>query len=149
VCAGLTHLAFLLHEQWPPYPKWTEVFLRRLPGIGTFARALEQIARASRWPERESAIRSAASLLLATQRDRGLPAPDSATVPFWDRPYPGIAEPVWRTLLATIADPQVTALPPGIGSLEQWTANTDILSRPDRRIALASAYREWLATAAR
>jgi hypothetical protein len=34
-------------------------------------------------------------------------------------------------------------LPLGIGSVEMWCDNVDVLSRPERRIALRSAYEAW------
>jgi hypothetical protein len=37
--------------------------------------------------EREDAIGTATSLLLAVQRDQGFPAPGPVVAPFWDRPY--------------------------------------------------------------
>lgn len=38
------------------------------------------------WRERESAIASAAEVLLDMQRELGLPAPERAVIPFFDRP---------------------------------------------------------------
>jgi hypothetical protein len=48
-----------------------------------------------------------------------------------------------QALLAEITDPRVATLPVGIGSIEQWTDNVDILAHPDRRRALRTIYRTW------
>ena len=46
-------------------------------------------------------------------------------------------------LLAAVTDPDVTRLPPAIGSVEQWADSADVLSSPARRAALRGAYRGW------
>lgn len=79
------------------------------------------------------------------QRALGLPAPAAAVVPFWDRPYRVVDEAVAEALLAEIADPEVAALPAGVGSIEQWADSTDVLAKPFRRPALRAAYRAWSA----
>lgn len=58
----------------------------------------------------------------------------SVTVPFHDRPY--------RTV-----DPQFLATMPtdGIGSVEMWCDNVDVLSNPWRRMALREVYESWRA----
>lgn len=56
------------------------------------------------------------------------------TVPFHDRPF--------RTV-----DPLFLATMPsdGIGSVEMWCDNVDVLAQPWRRMALRSAYEAWRA----
>jgi hypothetical protein len=80
---------------------------------------------------------------LTLQRERGLAAPKSAVIPFFDRPYRTVDGAVPQDLLASITDPEVARLPPMVGSLEQWVDSTDVLSSPGRRAALQSAYRAW------
>lgn len=62
-------------------------------------------------------------------------------IPFFDRPYRTVDEAVGEALLAEITDPDVAALPAGVGSIEQWTDNTGVLADPARRPALQAAYR--------
>jgi hypothetical protein len=57
------------------------------------------------------------------------------TVQFWDRPY----RTVDPTFLASL--PCGLPLPVGIGSVEQWCDNVDVMGR---RVALRSAYESWL-----
>jgi hypothetical protein len=82
-------------------------------------------------------------VLLSAQRARGLPAPGSAVTRFWDRPFRTVDDAIAQALLAGIADPQVSRLPAGIGSIEQWADNVDVLASPGRRRALRTAYRSW------
>jgi hypothetical protein len=62
---------------------------------------------------------------------------------FWDRPFRTVDQAVQEALLADIADPHVTGLPTGIGSIEQWSDNVDVLASPARRRALRTAYQAW------
>ena len=72
----------------------------------------------------------ACEVLLSAQRARGLPAPGSAVTRFWDRPFRTVDDAIAQALLADIADPRVRRLPAGIGSVEQWADNVDVLASP-------------------
>ena len=61
----------------------------------------------------------------------------SITVPFFDRPYRCI-EPAFMASLHTDLP-----LPIGIGSVEMWCDNVDVLAKPDRRVAPRAAYENW------
>jgi hypothetical protein len=139
----LNWLAFALSRRWPPYPKWRGTVFRSLPVAATVGPLLDAAVAAPGWRERESALATACEVLLDIQRDRGLPAPESAVIPFWDRPYQTVDEAVPRLLLASITDRDVARLPPLVGSIEQWVDSTDVLSSPGRRAALQRAYRAW------
>jgi hypothetical protein len=95
------------------------------------------------WHGREDGLARACEVLLSAQRARGLPAPAAAVIPFWDQPYRTVDDAIKQGLLAGITDPELTALPAGIGSVEQWAANDDVLARPERRRALRCAYQVW------
>jgi Domain of unknown function (DUF4037) len=58
------------------------------------------------------------------------------TVPFWDRPYQTI-DPAFLA-----SRPRGLPLPVGIGSIEQWCDNVDVMN-PSRRVQLRSAYEAW------
>ncbi|NIZ91875.1 DUF4037 domain-containing protein [Kineococcus rubinsiae] len=130
------HLGFLLERTWPPYAKWTGTLFDRLPRAGAVGPLLSAAVRAERWPEREAALVAALEDLLGVQRAAGLPAPERATEPFHDRPYRGVADDVVARLRADLRDPQLRALPPGVGSLEQCVDNVDVLVATERRGAL-------------
>jgi hypothetical protein len=61
----------------------------------------------------------------------------SITVPFFDRPYRCI-EPAFIASLQTDLP-----IPIGIGSVEMWCDNVDVLAKPERRVALRAAYESW------
>ena len=142
LAGDLMWLAFALSRQWPPYPKWRGTAFRALPIAADLAGPLTAAAVASHWRDRESALADACEILLDTQRARGLPAPASAVIPFWDRPYRTVDEAVRESLLSAITDPDLSRLPT-VGSIEQWVSNVDVLSSPARRAALQAAYQAW------
>jgi hypothetical protein len=136
-------LAFTVSRQWPPYPKWRGTAFRALPVAADLADLLTTAAAAPGWRDRESALADACQILLDAQRARELPAPASAVVPFWDRPYRTVDEAVCQTLLSAITDPDVARLPV-VGSIEQWVTSVDVLSNPARRAVLRAAYLAWI-----
>jgi hypothetical protein len=140
LAADLVWLAFGLSRRWAPYAKWRGTVFRSLPVAARLGPLIDRAA-APGWREREDALAAACEVLLDVQRERGLPAPGSAVVPFFDRPYRTLDEAVPRALLDGITDPEVARLPPMIGSLEQWIDSTDVLSSPGRRAALRAVYR--------
>jgi len=76
---------------------------------------------------------SEASICAALDELAGRPI----TVPFHDRPYRCV-DPGFIGSLQTDLP-----LPIGIGSVEMWCDNVDVLSRPSRRAALRTAYESW------
>jgi Domain of unknown function (DUF4037) len=141
LAGDLVWLAFALSRRWPPYAKWRGTAFHTLPVATELAGPLTAATTAPDWRDRESGLAEACELLLAAQRARGLPAPAAAVIPFFDRPYRTVDDAISKALLADIKDPGVARLPAGIGSIEQWADNTDILSHPGRRRALRTAYR--------
>jgi hypothetical protein len=139
----LMWLAFALSRRWPPYAKWRGTIFRALPVAAGLAAPLTAAATAPDWQEREDSLASACETLLDTQRARGLPAPAVAVTPFWDRPYRTIDPAIAHGLLAEVTDPRIAKLPRGIGSVEQWVDNVDVLAHPERRQALRASYQRW------
>jgi hypothetical protein len=144
IAASLLRLALLAHRRWAPYEKWLGTAVRALPDGTALAGALATATSAARWQEREEAMAAAAELILDVQRDRGRPAPRPAFRQFWDRPYRHVDPSVSQGLRAGIKDPSLAGLPHEVGSIEQWVSDVELLARPERRMALAAAYRTWL-----
>jgi hypothetical protein len=129
------HLAFLLSRRWPPYPKWMGTLLNQLPVAGDLLPVLTVALAAERWTERQEALARALAVLHQAQRAAGLPTAEGApTEPFFERPFLGIRAPVPDLLLRAVTDPLVQALPPGVGSVEQWVDNVRVLTNAPHRI---------------
>lgn len=144
VVEDLMRLGFLLHRQWAPYSKWRETAFRALPEADRLLPQLIDGANAADWEEREHAIVAGARILLQLQRERGLPTPEEGITPFWNRPYATVDATAPKLLLDAVADPAVGRLPAGVGSIEQWVDNVDILAHSARRAGAVAAYRSWL-----
>ena len=164
-------LAFALSRRWAPYAKWRGTAFRSLPVAGRLAPLLDAAVAgggadggsggsggggagwrdrgdgagsgdgAGGWRDREGALAAACEVLLDIQRDRGLPAPAAAVIPFFSRPYCAVDGAVAEGLLAGITDPDVARLPAMVGCIEQWVDSVEVLSSPGRRAALQAAYR--------
>jgi len=141
---GLVRHAFAVCREWAPYDKWLGTRFEALPVAPELRGPLQLATGGGRWQERERGLAEAAQVLLDGQRLRGLPGPDVAVVPFWDRPFAGVHLAMTADLLAGITDPVVSALPAGVGAIEQWVDAVDVLSRPQRRSAVTAAYLHWL-----
>jgi hypothetical protein len=143
LAGDLLWLAFALSRRWAPYAKWRGTAFRSLPVAARLGPLLDTAAAAPGWRERETALATACEVLLDIQREQGRPAPESAVIPFFDRPYRTVDQAVPQGILGAIINPDVARLPPMVGSIEQWVDCTDVLSSPGRRAALQTAYRAW------
>lgn len=128
------HLAHLLERRWPPYAKWIGLSLTELPRAGPAAEPLLRALEAREWRDREGALVDALRTLNQLQLHSGLPAVADPIEAFWDRRYRGIREAVISHLENSITDRAVRALPRGVGSVEQWTDNVDVLVDPTHRV---------------
>jgi hypothetical protein len=142
----LIGLAFLLHRQWEPYDKWREVLFQRLPTAAGLTPHLSAAVTADDWRQREDALAAAAELLAQVQRDRGLPTPAEAVVPFHDRPYRTVTDGLAGGLRHDLTDPALRALPL-VGNLRQWVDSVDVLADATNRVVAATAYRTWIGRA--
>ncbi len=133
------HLGFMLSRAWPPYSKWRGSAFGQLSGCAAIAADLAQALDARDWRDRQEAFSHALTGLARLQQTSGLPGPQSAVEPFWDRPYLHLNRNLVPALLETLNSPEVQALPVGVGSVEQQTDNVDILTKPSRRQALATS----------
>jgi len=146
--ADLMSLAFLLHQQWQPYPKWREAMFARLPCAGELAGPLQTAATVGGWRDRETALAAAIEVLAGVQRRRGLPTPAEAVTSFWDRPYRTVSDAVPGLLRAAISDPALAGLTLAAGNVEQWVDGIELLAKPPSSTVLTCAYRAWLDQAA-
>lgn len=130
------HLGFLLERRWPPYAKWFGTTFATLPRAAAAAPDLAAALAADDWRAREEALCRGLTSLHDLQGEVGLPTVADVVVPFFDRPFRGLG-PAADAVTDAIQDPVVRALPPGVGTVEQWVDDVDVLTDPGRRVAAA------------
>ncbi|MDR7277889.1 DUF4037 domain-containing protein [Catenuloplanes atrovinosus] len=136
--------AFRLCRAWAPYDKWFERAFQRLPIAAELTGPLTTVLHSVDPRVREDALVTAVRVLLARQRDLGLPTPPDGVGPFFERASRAVRPEVPAALLDGLTDPLLRRLPPEIGAIDQWLDNPWLLARPEARAAFAAAYEQWL-----
>ena len=81
-------LAFLLSDEYWPYPKWFGTAFARLPIANQLAPPLQRALTATRYPAREAALVEAYGVLAHAHNATGLTlAVDPHPRPYYDRPF--------------------------------------------------------------
>jgi hypothetical protein len=137
----MMRLALLLHREYPPYGKWLGTAVSRLRADDLQA-LLTRALDAKEWPAREEALCGAAEYLGRAHNALGLTDYVEPTVRlFFDRPFRVLdADRFGTALRGSITDPAVLALPPHLGSVDQFVDSTDVLSAADRAVTAARAF---------
>jgi hypothetical protein len=138
------HLGFMLDRRWAPYGKWLGTEFSRLPRAGAVSRLLEAALAAPEWRARERAICDALDVLGGIQRSMGLPTSEIVTEQFYDRRFRGLGA-MPELLAEMIEDPVVRRLPHGVGAIEQWSDNVDLLMSGALRTSFTRALEEQTA----
>lgn len=130
-------LGFLMEKKYAPYPKWFGTAFQQLECAAELAPLLWQAQRAETWQERMEALCQCYTLLARQHNALGLTdhLPESVAQ-FFNRPFQVIpAEAFVHALLGQITDPQVLAVSRLglVGSIDQFTDNTDLRSYPGWR----------------
>lgn len=138
----LMRLGFLLETTYAPYPKWFGTAFRKLDIAERLLPRLERALDAENWRQREAAL--VEGYELAAQRQNQLricPPVEARASQFHDRPFLVIhGERFSDAIRATISDPAVLALPEHLGSVDQMSDSTDLLSYPALRSRLRALY---------
>lgn len=137
-------LCFLMEKQYAPYPKWFGTAFQRLTCADQLQPVLWRVQQSPTWKEREAALCEAYVLLArmhnALEITRALPTTVS---PFFGRPFNVIhGETFAQALVAQIIDSDVKRIASRhlIGSIDQFSDNTDLRSVTDWRPMLRQLY---------
>lgn len=135
-------LAFLMERRYAPYPKWFGTAFQRLDLAGPLTPHLDRARYAVTWPERERGVIAAVEILAKRHNAMGLTAwVDPAPRPFFERPFQVMfAARFADALMGSIVDPEVLALPPHLGGLDQYIDSTDAMNA----LGLHRAIRGWI-----
>lgn len=131
---NIMRLAFLLEKVYAPYCKWFGTAFAQLPCAADLTPLFDRVWQAESWQPREAALNEAYLYLARWHNKLHLTDALPTEVGFFhERPYRVIhSEQYADALYDQIQDPEVRALPHGLGNLDQISDSTDILSKPDR-----------------
>jgi len=125
----LMQLAFYLEKQYAPYEKWFgTAFLDLALGL-KLTPIFQEAIKAETWQAIEENLSETYLLVMEAHNQLGVTPPmDTKMSQFYNRPFsvPHAGRFV-ESLLANITDPQILALPPHVGSIDQVVDNTDVL----------------------
>ncbi len=138
----LMRLCFLTERKYAPYSKWFGTGFSRLRCAGTIGPSLDGVLAASTWQEREQHMSEAYRTVASMHNDLGITEPlDPEVRSYYGRPYKVIfAERFGEAIRAAITDEEVKALPPNLGSANQFVDSTDLLENSEVRLRLRGVY---------
>lgn len=140
----IIRLCFLMEKRYAPYPKWFGSAFRQLSCAQHLWPVLWRVQQAPAWQDREAALAEAYELLAGMHNSLGITETLPATVSsFHDRPFNVIhGEILTQAILKRITSPQVQHLITEhlIGSIDQFSDSTDLLSSGDQRLLLRKLY---------
>lgn len=141
----LIRLCFLMEKRYAPYPKWYGTAFSKLKAASTLEPILRQVLIASNWKERQEHLSKAYECVATLHNNLGITATMRTTVrQFHDRPFLVISMGDFsKAILAQISDPTVReiAIKRPIGSIDQFSDSTDLLSDASWRSKLRTLYR--------
>ncbi|MDX3247711.1 DUF4037 domain-containing protein [Streptomyces sp. ME18-1-4] len=127
----LMRLCLLLERTYAPYSKWLGSAFSRLPVAESLAPALRGALAATDHPTREAHLCDAYETVAALHNASGLTPPlDPHRRPYRSRPFLVLrADRFAQALSRTITHPDLRSLPL-VGSVDQWSDNTELLNQP-------------------
>ena len=132
----LMRLAFLFERTYWPYTKWFGTAFAELSTAAALTPALDAATTATTHAGREEGLVAAYELLAGRHNTLGLhPFCKAEIAPYFSRPFQVIhCGPLVAACVAAIEDPWLRGLRL-VGSIDQFTDSTDVLSRPRRLVA--------------
>lgn len=141
----LMNLCFLMEKQYAPYPKWFGSAFKQLKCAAELTPLLWRVQRAETWQLREAALSEAYSFVARSHNKLGITQKLPETVSNFrtSRPFQVIHGDVFaNAIVAQIKDETVLRLTerPIIGSIDQWSDNSDMRSHIMWREKLLTLY---------
>lgn len=130
----LMRLCFLMERTYAPYIKWFGTAFARLNCATGLKPMFERVLSAQSWQERERHLSTAYEFVAQMHNALGITGPLPTRVSqFFNRPFMVIhADRFAEAIRAMIIDEEVLALPPHLGSVDQYVDSTDALNFPER-----------------
>ncbi len=148
IAARLVHdlmrLCFLMERQYAPYPKWFGTAFSRLKAGPSLMPALLHSLHSPTWEARQTHLSAAYRIVAELHNELNLTAPMPTSVrPFHDRPFLVISTGEFsQALFDQISTPEIRKIADQrpIGSIDQFSDCTDLVSDPVWRPKLKSLY---------
>ncbi len=137
----LIRLAFLMEQRYAPYSKWLGTAFARLECGAKLSPIFGQVLAAGTWREREAHLSQAYEFLAKQHNALAITRQVKTQVSqYYDRPYLVIhAYELANEIFQAIGDEKLRSLPP-IGSVDQFSDSTDILSNTEMSRRLQGLY---------
>lgn len=137
-------LGFLLERTYAPYPKWFGSAFQKLNCASVLSPHLKQVMNSDNWKTREKHLVAAYELLALAHNELRIsdPIPSKAST-FFERPFLVIScGEASAAISSAINDPEVKRIAQKgmIGSLDQFTDSTDLISNPQWRVGIKNLY---------
>ena len=122
-----------MERKYAPYSKWFGTAFSRLTIAEKLAPILRKVLLSESWKEREQNLSQAYEMVAEKHNTLGITDPLPTKVKeYYGRPYLAIgAEAFAQAIRTKITDPEVLAVKPNIGSVDQFIDSTDILEKPE------------------
>jgi hypothetical protein len=149
ITARLVHdlmmLCYLMERVYAPYAKWFGTAFAQLKCAPEITPILDAALRANTWRERERHLATACEFAARMHNELGITEPVSTeVVPYFDRPFSVIrGDLIAETIIAAVRDSEVKRITKKthIGSIDQFSNNTDLRDDLRLRSALKALYR--------
>lgn len=127
----LMRLSFLIERRWAPYGKWLGTAFRELALAAELGPVLGDALAAPDYPAREKALAYAYEIAMNATSELGVADNfPTSPEPFFGRGFlVTFGERIADALRGRITDPDVLALDPYLGAVDQYIDSTDALSR--------------------
>ena len=141
---SIMQLCFLLERRYAPYPKWFGTAFAELNCAPELSPILRSTQLSENWRDRQRQLGEAYAVLNRLHNAMQLTTPiQPALQEFHGRGF--CVSNAWRyieTLLAQIRDPEVNSIAAAslIGSIDQFSDNTDLREAPQLRAKIADLY---------
>jgi hypothetical protein len=136
-------LCFLMERTYAPYPKWFGTAFVRLACAPRLTPILLNVLDAQEWRSREDYLCNAYEIVAGMHNALGITEPLATNVrSYHNRPFRVIdASRFVNAIKEKIADQTVKAIETNIGSIDQFSDNTDMRSYPELHKRLQSLYK--------
>ncbi|MEZ4669165.1 MAG: DUF4037 domain-containing protein [Anaerolineae bacterium] len=138
----IMQLCFLMERQYAPYPKWFGSAFAQLQCAERLTPILGAVIHGESWKEREQSLSQAYKIIATMHNDLHITPPlPTDTWSYFDRPFKVIHGDRFVTAIKeVIADETIRNIPVDIGSVDQFSDSSDLITSANLRQRLKKLY---------